>query len=321
MPTLLITTASIRGDKAASDAKVLFDTGASFSFVRRDVAERSGTITKLPTPLRFTLGDGNQIEITDTVVLSLMVGNQQVMDNFMVIDSGVEEIVLGAATMRKFGLKIDLEHSAVYAALNEDAKLETRNSKFTVEEVPMDEKLKTLMARLGLTVADGMTDDQAIEAIAAKATAPVPEKPAIPVASPAILALIECNADASDAEVRGKIMALKNPGNVVPAQELVALKAQLHERDISDTVNGALAEGKLTPAEKEWALGQAKADLPAFKAFVAHRPQQVPLNVTLPRDEPQAAAAKIDDTQVLINKQLGISNETFAKYATQRELR
>ena len=175
----------------------------------------------------------------------------------------------------------------------------------------MNEKLKMLMARLGLTVADGMTDDQAMEAIAAKAN----EKPTPQVASPAILALIECPATATESEVKGKIMALKNPGNVVPAQEMVALRAQLHERDISDTVNGALADGKLTPAEKAWALGQAKADLPAFKAFIAHRPQQVPLNMTLPREEPQAAAAKIDETQALINKQLGISNETFAKYA------
>lgn len=174
----------------------------------------------------------------------------------------------------------------------------------------MDEKLKKLMARLGLTVAEGMSDDQALEAIAANAQPPPPTS----VAAPAVLALLELPATASEAEVKGKLMALKNPGNVVPAEQVLALQAQLHERDISDTVNGALAEGKLTPAEKDWALGQATSDLPAFKAFVANRPKQVPIAVTLPKEGPKAAAATLDDTQARLNTQLGVSTETFAKY-------
>lgn len=292
MPTLLVSTAQIKGDKATAQVKVLFDTGASFSFVRREVAEISGTITKLPTPLRFILGDGRAIEITDTVVLALTLGNQPVIDNFLVLDTGVEDVVLGAATMRKFGLKIDLEHSAVYAALTQG------------KEMPMTECLKTLMTKLQMPMTEEMTDDQAIEQIVSKMQGQASAAPLVAaplVASPAILALVELPATATEADLKGKLMALKNPGNVVPAAELLALKAQLHERDISATVNGALADRKLTPAEKAWGLEQAKADLPAFKAFVAHRPQQVPIGVTLPAaPAPGKGATDADAAERLI---------------------
>src|SRR5262245_10926889 len=121
MATLLRADLRLIGQKESVAARVLFDTGASDSFVRRALAERIAALVPLPSPMRFTLGDGRPLNITDTVVLALQIGDQVITDHFMVFPGdSVEEVVLGASTMRKFGLKLDLEHSTVYAEIKEE---------------------------------------------------------------------------------------------------------------------------------------------------------------------------------------------------------
>lgn len=316
MSTLLTPELVIRGDKASGTARVLIDTGAEASFIRRSVAEQLGTIGKLPMPMRITFGNNSRGKADDGVRIALIIGDEIISDDFIVMDSLAEDLVLGAGTLRRYALKVDLATSSVYAAIATDPTTDTNpiepSATLARKESTMDEKLKKICASLGIATPDGMTDEQAMAAIEAKAKGPTV------VAAPAVLAALGCGADASLDQVQGKILALTHRADVVSVSELNALKVQLHERDKKDAIEAAILAGKLTPAEKE--IWKAKLDsgditLATFNAFVAERPKVSPIGAEKPKEQEQKMAAiAIDDEQRKINQQLGLSDEDFLRY-------
>lgn len=288
---------NLAGDKGEQSVIVLVDTGASFSMVRADLATKLGTPTKLPRPVNLTIGDSSKISITDAVLLTLQLGGQTLMDYFLVFDKLIEEAVLGVNTMKKYGLKIDLEHQAIYAEIT--------------EESPMKDFFKKLFAAVGVSSSDEVSEDKAIELVKAKFAA----APAIPKT---LLALLDLKDEATEAEVRGAIMALKFPGNVVSLADHDVLKLRCEALEIDSAVLAAVTEGNITPAEKEtWLkdLKEGKEKLDTFAAFIKRRGKVVPLQTKLPAKTEDKTSVRIDDAQAEVNRQLGISTETFAKYS------
>lgn len=109
----------MRGSKGRKEVEVLFDTGASMSFVRRSVAEEIGMIDKLPEPMRFeTAETGKYIVAEEAVRLEFFLDGEWLSDDFLVIQDGVlsEECIIGAATMQKWRIVIDMERETVYSA-------------------------------------------------------------------------------------------------------------------------------------------------------------------------------------------------------------
>ena len=81
---LIIKKLRVAGNKGKRRLQVLFDTGASASFVRRDVAERIATTLKLPSPETYTLGDGvGKLLVNETVVLYVYIDVVRISDNFI----------------------------------------------------------------------------------------------------------------------------------------------------------------------------------------------------------------------------------------------
>lgn len=74
-------------------------------------------------------------------------------------------------------------------------------------------------------------------------------------------------ADASPEEARGAVLALKNPSGYVSVAEFAALKERLDRREAEDLVEAALKAGKVTPANRDWALSYALKDRAGFKHF------------------------------------------------------
>lgn len=323
MPTLLKPDLAIRGDKASGTARVLIDTGAEASFIRRSVAEQLGTLGKLPIPMRILFGDSSQGNVTEGVRLALDLAGQIISDDFVVMDTLVEDIVLGAGTLRRYALKVDMGAGSVYAAIASDITTEPKTVEPSVtlpeKETLMNEQLKALCATLNIATPESMTDEQAMAAIIAKTTPAAP--PA--VAAPAVLAALGVAADATIDQVHGKILSLTHRADVVPVAELHALKVQLHERDKKDALEAAILAGKLAPAEKE--VWKAKLDsgditLATFNAFIVERPKVSPLGTERPKEQEQKgtlAAVQMDDVQRDINRQLGLSDEVFRKYYPQ----
>ncbi len=106
------------GSKGRTRRKALFDSGASYSIIRRDIAER----IEIPVPLpedevwEFeTAQEGYIIRAKDRVTLSFHFDDsaQRFTDEFVVFDEISEEVVIGATTMRKWGIKLDFEKEEV----------------------------------------------------------------------------------------------------------------------------------------------------------------------------------------------------------------
>ncbi|MHC1727949.1 MAG: phage protease [Syntrophobacteraceae bacterium] len=96
--------------------------------------------------------------------------------------------------------------------------------------------------------------------------------------------------------------------------EVAALKRKLAERECDDMVSAALREGKITPAQREWAEKYAFTDAEGFRLFIAKAPQVVPLDIPAPGGTGPTGAAMPDAYQLHINKLLGVSEETWRKH-------
>ncbi|MEM5790244.1 MAG: phage protease, partial [Syntrophobacteraceae bacterium] len=133
------------------------------------------------------------------------------------------------------------------------------------------------------------------------------------VACKDVLDALGLQADSKTNEVVATIHALRQRPDATLAQEFASLKTKLAERDRDDLVTAALKEGKITPAQKEWADAYALRDAEGFRLFVAKAPQVVPTTPVVPKKDDKAGSA-LDETQLNINKMLGISDETWKKY-------
>ena len=122
--------------------------------------------------------------------------------------------------------------------------------------------------------------------------------------------------DADAATVSAKIMALKNPANYVPAADFLALKAQLEQRQSAELVEKALAEGKITPAQKEWAAAYVLKDKEGFEKFVSLATASVPMGRT---DVPPKARGAGDADRLLVCKNLGLTPEELKQYGGAEE--
>lgn len=170
------------------------------------------------------------------------------------------------------------------------------------KETAMNEILKAL----GLP--PDATEAMAVEEIGKLKAAPAQ------VANKAVLDALGLPATAAEFEVVGTVMAMKQ-GHVATealSAKLAVLEKSLRERDSAELVANAMKEGKVSAANKEWALGYAAKDADGFKVFVAKAPVVIPMGA-MPGGV-TAPVGGMDDTQVQVNKMLGISLEAFKKH-------
>lgn len=104
----------LRGDKGRMHVDGVFDTGATYSFIRRDMAEILATLIPLDEPLSFeTAEEGRSVIVRDRVALTFLIGGYRFSDEFMVLDDLSEPVIIGATSMQKWRLKLDMEKEEV----------------------------------------------------------------------------------------------------------------------------------------------------------------------------------------------------------------
>lgn len=116
--------------------------------------------------------------------------------------------------------------------------------------------------------------------------------------------------EATVAAAKQKIYAMK--AGTRPAGEYAQLSRQLAEMRAERTIEVAMSEGKITPAQKEWALRQAAKDPKGFAEFLRTAPKVVPM--TEIASGPVSHGSRVDDTQREINRKLRVSDTDFQKY-------
>lgn len=154
---------------------------------------------------------------------------------------------------------------AVQAALA--AQFESPSQTPTTKGSAMD--LATLVALLGLaagaTAQDVTTAIRALIARSAVATA--------------LTAKLGLQADVDQAAALSALTTRLATPDAATLQQMTALQAQVaqlqaaaNERAVNELVDGAILAHKLTPAQRDWAVGLGKANLAQLQAFIAAAP-------------------------------------------------
>lgn len=96
--------------------------------------------------------------------------------------------------------------------------------------------------------------------------------------------------------------------------QLASLTTKITTKEVDDLVNGALAEGKLLPAQKQWALELGKSNVAALKTYIdGAQPIAALRNLQTGGKEPGGSSAVVDDTALAVCRQMGVSPEDFKK--------
>lgn len=139
------------------------------------------------------------------------------------------------------------------------------------------------------------------------------------------LAALKAKADGADA-AQTQLAALKaaapDPAKYVPVDvmvavqnEIAALKAQALNKELTEVIDGALADGRLLPDQKSWAESLGKSDLAALKGFVATLKPVTALQGMQSQGAASAgkSSAALDATELAVCKALGLTADEYTK--------
>jgi hypothetical protein len=102
------------GSKGEKTLYSLFDSGATYSCISEESIEDLEELIKLHTPLRLaTASTATFMEITHRTTLDFYHEEVRLSDEFLVVPGLSEEVIIGAATMQKWRLKLDFENDKV----------------------------------------------------------------------------------------------------------------------------------------------------------------------------------------------------------------
>ena len=194
---------------------------------------------------------------------------------------------------------------------------------------------KILHASLTNTPAlDGM-DEVSLAALSAWAsvlsTQPAPQEDSVLLAK--LIAALGLDADASEDQVIAACSALKtqsadsetklaalstkvgapDPAKFVPIAvmqdlqgQVAALSAQVNESKVADLVDVALSDGRLLPAQEDWARGLGKTNIAALTAYLDTAPKIAALSgIQTGGKAPDTTQAKPDDALLAVCSMFG----------------
>jgi hypothetical protein len=102
------------GSKNSKNLYALFDSGATYSCINEDIAEELEIFTPLHTPLKLaTASEHVFMEINDSIRMDFYKDDIRLSDEFLIVPGLSEEVVIGAATMQKWRIKLDFENDTV----------------------------------------------------------------------------------------------------------------------------------------------------------------------------------------------------------------
>ena len=171
--------------------------------------------------------------------------------------------------------------------------------------------MKRLLEMLGLP--ETATEDEAVAVIRTM----LDTAAAAQVASKEVLAALGLTEGASASEVTGTIIAMKQSYEKAPdlTKRVSELEASAKKKCADELVETAMKEGKVTPAQKDWALSYAGRDPEGFKVFVSKAAVVVPMAEVAGAARSETGVAPLDEMQMAVNKALGVSEEMFKKHA------
>lgn len=161
-----------------------------------------------------------------------------------------------------------------------------------------------LIAALGLK--DDATDVDILAAIAKQAGVAVPKAEEKEVVSKAVITALGLDGTANESTVVASINVLKQEkATGVSIEDFNAMKEKMAVRDATDAVDKAIAKGKVTPDQKDWAFDYAQKDPEGFAVYVTKAPQVVPVD-DLPGGSGGGGDKSLDEATLAVAKQMDV---------------
>lgn len=102
------------GSKGERKVLAVFDSGASYSCISPQLAKELGIIEPLPEPMDFgTAKEGQSLSTKEAIRLNFHLDGYRFSDEFMLIPNLSEPVIIGAATMQKWRMKLNFETDEV----------------------------------------------------------------------------------------------------------------------------------------------------------------------------------------------------------------
>lgn len=102
------------GSKGEQMVGAIFDSGASYSCIQPQLADKLGTIDALPEPMDFSTAEEDQnLVAKEAVRLNFHLDGYRFSDEFMLIPKLSVPVIIGTATLQKWRMKLDFEADEV----------------------------------------------------------------------------------------------------------------------------------------------------------------------------------------------------------------
>lgn len=114
--SLLELPCTLVGNRDRVSTVCLFDSGASYSVIRKETAERIAHLEPLSEPFSFeTADEGDFIVARYGIMLEFYLEDapRRFTDEFYVLDTLSEDVIIGATTMQKWQIKLDFVNETV----------------------------------------------------------------------------------------------------------------------------------------------------------------------------------------------------------------
>ena len=159
-----------------------------------------------------------------------------------------------------------------------------------------DEQILAAVAKIGVTLPEEKTVEKPVEKMPAE-----------------VVAALGLKDDDTASVAVASIEALKRTTETqVSRADFTALQQKLADRDAADAVAAAMAKGKVTPDQKDWATAYAKKDLEGFNLYVTKAPQVVPVD-DLPGGSAPRETREIDEATAQVAKMMDVDLEDIKK--------
>jgi hypothetical protein len=102
------------GSKGKKNLNTLFDSSVNLSCIHPNYLKELETPIRLGRVWKFYKADPDDyIEIKEAILLDFYINDILLSDEFLIVPDINEEIIIGAATLRKWRIKLDVEHDQV----------------------------------------------------------------------------------------------------------------------------------------------------------------------------------------------------------------
>jgi phage I-like protein len=134
-----------------------------------------------------------------------------------------------------------------------------------------------------------------------------------------LAAALSLPVEASVSQLMGAVTALQTGAATLRerTEELAALKARLAAESASRAVDEALLAGKVSPAQKDWALEYFRRDPEGFATYVARAPKLVPVGEFLSLRGEERVAADLRPEEMALCRSLNLAPDKYLQARAQ----